>query len=103
MSYSHKETDANFAIDMYMGKYMMPLMRPPYMVSFPIELIKKEDKLFVHPGGGDDTELKPESKTKFFFANGTDQQIEFETDHSGNLTKTWYIGWGLKKEMKKLN
>ena len=102
LPYAHSKTDANTANDMYLGKYMMPLLRPPYMVAFPIELVKKDEKLFVHSGGVSDMELKPESKTKFFFANGTDQQIEFETDNSGNLIKTWYIGWGLKKEMKRI-
>ncbi len=103
MSYAHNKTDANTVIDTYLGKYMMPLLRPPYMVAFPIELIKKDEKLFVHSGGGDDIELKPESKTKFFFDNNTDQQIEFETENNGNLIKAWYIGWGLKKEMKKID
>ena len=67
-----------------------------------IEFVKKNDKLYIHPGSGPDTELKPESGKRFFFANGTDQQIEFETDTTGNLLKVWHIAWGIKKELVKI-
>ncbi|MEP6712289.1 MAG: serine hydrolase domain-containing protein [Ferruginibacter sp.] len=97
----HKEIITNTALDKYTGNYTMPLTRPPYMVNFPVEIIMKNNKLFIHPPGGADIELKSESKTKFYFADGTDQQIEFETGAAENIAKTWYIGWGLKKEIKK--
>jgi len=97
----HRQMITNPAVDKYIGKYLMPLIRPPYMVSFPVEITMSDHKLYIHPSSGADIELKPESITKFYFANRTDQQIEFETDAEGNHVKTWYIGWGLKKEIKK--
>jgi len=99
----HREIMTNTGLDKYLGKYMIPLTRPPYMVSFPVEIIMKNNKLYIHPSTGADIELKPESETKFYFADGTDQQIEFETDKKGNCIKSWYIGWGLKKEIKQIN
>ena len=96
----HKEMIANTDLNKYVGKYTMPLTRPPYMVSFPVEIIMKNNKLYIHPSSGGDIELKSESNTKFYFTDGTDQQIEFETDTKGDLVKTWYIGWGLSKEIK---
>lgn len=103
MSYNHKKTTVKTDIGKYTGKYMIPLLRPPYMVSFPVELINKDDKLYINYGSGIDMELIPESETKFFYADGTDQQLEFEIDHSGKHIKTWYIGWGLRKEINKIN
>jgi CubicO group peptidase (beta-lactamase class C family) len=102
MPYIHKETLMNIKLDKYAGKYMMPLTRPPYMVNFPVEIVLKNDKLYIHPPGGVDIELKPESGTKFFFADGTDQQIEFETDNSGNIIRLWHIAWGVNREIKKI-
>lgn len=102
LPYIHKEDRSYDAINQPEGKYMMQLTRPPYMAKFPIEFVRKNDKLYIHPGSGTDTELKPESATKFFFADGTDQQIEFETDNPGNPVKVWHISWGIKKEMQKI-
>ena len=67
-----------------------------------MEFVTKKDKLYIHPGSGADIELKPESERKFFFADGTDQQIEFETDNSSNLLRVWQIAWGVRKELKKI-
>ena len=103
MPYVHKEIALKTNIEKYVGKYMLPLLRPPYMVSFPVDLVNKNDKLYIHTGTGKDTELTPESETKFYYADGSDQQIEFEMDKNGNHVKTWHIGWGLKKEIKKIN
>lgn len=102
MPYVHKEILVKPAIEKYVGKYMMPLLRPPYMVSFPVELVNENGMLYLHTGADKDMELKPESSTKFYYADGSDQQIEFEKDKDGKLIKTWYIGWGLKREIKKM-
>jgi len=96
----HKASAASPALYKYAGKYSMPLTLPPYMVNFPVEIIIKNDNLYVHPPRGADMELIPESNTKFYFSDGTDQQIEFETDTEGNHIRTWYTGWGIKKEIK---
>lgn len=102
LPYVHKETLLSVGSGKYGGQYMMQLTRPPYMAVFPIEFVKRNDTLYIHPGSGPDTMLKPESEKKFFFANGTDQQIEFETDNNGNPFRVWHIAWGVKKELKKV-
>jgi len=47
-------------------------------------------------------EIQKEFENKFFYANGTDQQIEFETGNEGKLLNVWHIAWGLRKELKKI-
>ena len=101
LPYVHKETLPGVGSAKYGGKYMIQLTRPPYMALFPIELVIRNDTLYIHSGNGPDTMLKPESEKKFFFADGTDQQIEFETDNNGNPFRVWHIAWGVKKELKK--
>jgi len=102
LPYIHKETVQGVGSYKYGGKYMMQLTRPPYMAMFPIEFVKRNDTLYIHSGSGPDTKLRPESGKKFFFANGTDQQIEFETDNNGNPLRVWHIAWGIRKELKKI-
>ena len=61
------------------------------------------NKLYIHPGSaGADIELKRESETKYFYANGTDQQIEFEAGDGSRPAKVWHIAWGVKREMNKM-
>jgi len=92
-SYTPKEVKIDPAIlDLYVGKYI---------ATGPIELIKKDNKLYRHRDGAPDIELKPESKTRFFYADDSDRFIEFEVDHSGKPVKAWFIGSGEKIEMKK--
>ncbi|MCC6369436.1 MAG: beta-lactamase family protein [Bacteroidia bacterium] len=43
-------------------------------------------------------ELKPESDTKFFYANGKDRQLEFMMDKDGKFIKGWQIRNGIKEE-----
>ena len=99
---AHKEVKQNTISTQYAGKYTMALTRPPYMAVFPVEFQNRNNVLFVHSAYGPDLELKPESEKKFFFADGTDQQIEFETDFNGNLNKVWHIAWGVRKELVKI-
>jgi hypothetical protein len=80
-------------LDHYTGKYM---------ATGPIEIIKKEGKLYRHREGAPDVELKPESNTRFFYADESDRFVEFETDKTGNIIKAWFISGGDKIEMKKL-
>jgi CubicO group peptidase (beta-lactamase class C family) len=101
-TYVHKKAGIDVIINKYDGKYMMQLTRPPYMATFPIEFIKKDNTLFIHPGSGPDTELKPDTAKKFFFADGSDQQIEFETDSNDNLVRVWHVAWGVKKELTRV-
>ena len=94
MPYEHKEIKIDTALlNKYTGKYSAGLT---------LEFIRKGDKLYRHRNGTTDIELKPESATKFFYSDGTDRQIEFETDASGNVIKVWFINTGQKGELKKL-
>jgi CubicO group peptidase (beta-lactamase class C family) len=79
-------------LDKYIGKYI---------VESQLELIKKDGKLYRHRDGSDDVELKPESTTRFFYADDSDRFIEFEVDKTGKVMKGWFIGNGNKIEMKK--
>ena len=54
-----------------------------------------------HRNGIPDIELKPESATKFFYGDGTDRQIEFETDSNGKVTKVWFLNMGQKGRIEK--
>ncbi len=90
--YIPKEVKIDIAVlDNYVGKYM---------AGGPIELIKKDGKLYRHREGSPDIELKPESNTRFFYADGSSRFIEFEIDNAGKRTKAWFIGNGDKIEMK---
>lgn len=102
LPYVHKEMVQGKVSDKYAGKYMMQLTRPPYMAFFPIEFVNRNDSLYIHSVYGADIRLMPESGKKFFYANGTDQQIEFETDSNGNALRVWHIAWGIRKEIKKI-
>jgi CubicO group peptidase (beta-lactamase class C family) len=93
MPYEHKEIKIDPAlIDRYVGKYSAFLT---------LVLIKKDGKLYRHRDGTADIELRPESNTKFFYADGSDRQIEFEVDSNGKVTKAWFINTGQKGELKK--
>jgi hypothetical protein len=39
---------------------------------------------------------------KIYYANAADRQIEFEVDQSGKVTKAWFINFGQKGKLKKL-
>jgi hypothetical protein len=67
-----------------------------------LQFIKKDGKLYRHRNGTPDIELKPESATKFFYGDGTDRQIEFETDANGKVIKAWFLNMGQKGELKKI-
>ena len=92
--YEHKEVkiDPNL-LDKYVGKYSAGLV---------LEVIRKENKLYRHRDGSADIELKPESNTKFFYADDSNRQLEFELDGSGKVIKIWFINNEQRGEMKKL-
>ena len=94
MPYEHKEIKIDPAlIDRYVGKYSAFLT---------LEFIKKDGKLYRYRNGTPGIELKAESETKFFYADGTDRQIEFELDNTGKVSKAWFINTGQKGELKKI-
>ncbi len=91
--YTPKEIKIDTAIlNNYVGKYI---------ATGPIKIINMNGKLYRHRDGSPDIELKPESKTRFFYADESDRFIEFEIDKAGKVTKAWFIGNGEKVEMKK--
>jgi CubicO group peptidase (beta-lactamase class C family) len=91
--YNPKEIKIDPAIlDRYTGKYI---------VTDPIELVKRENKLYRKTSGAPDVELKPESNTRFFYADGSDRFIEFEVDKAGMPVRAWFINGLDKIEMKK--
>lgn len=95
MPYEHKAKPIDPSLlDRYAGKYFAFLT---------MEFIKKDNKLYRHRAGTPDTELIPESDTKFFYGDGTDRQIEFEVDNQGKVTKVWFINTGQKGELKKID
>jgi hypothetical protein len=91
--YIHKEVKINPDIlQRYVGKYAGGIN---------LELIVKDGKLYRHRAGNPDIELKPESETKFFYADETDRQLEFVVDANGKVTKTYFYNSGQKGEIKK--
>ena len=94
MPYEHKAISIDTVLlDRYTGRYS---------AFMTLVFIKKDGRLYRHRQGTPDIELKPESNTKFFYADGTDRQIEFETDAAGNVIKAWFINTGQKGELLKL-
>ena len=92
--YEHKEVKIDPALlDRYVGKYS---------AFMTLQFIKKDGKLYRHRDGTPDIELKPESNTKFFYADDSDRQIEFETDQAGKVVKVWFINSGQRGEMKRV-
>ncbi|HNP22066.1 MAG TPA: serine hydrolase [Panacibacter sp.] len=95
LPYEHKEIPVDAAtLDRYVGKYKAFLT---------LEVIKKDGRLYRHRDGTPDIELKAESPTKFFYADGSDRQLEFEVDKAGKVVKIWFINNGERGEMQKLN
>jgi CubicO group peptidase (beta-lactamase class C family) len=76
----------------YVGTYLSPT---------PVELVSIGGKLYRHRAGTADIELKPESPTKFFYADNSDRQVEFVVDTAGNVFKAYLIANGVKSELVK--
>jgi len=95
LPYVHKEVPiTQSALNKYLGVYKFKENADT------IRLVTKEGKLFRSKTNRKDIELKAESDTKFFYVD-SDNQFEFTTDASGQLS-IWFIQNGLKKEMVKL-
>ncbi|HEU4471566.1 MAG TPA: serine hydrolase [Flavisolibacter sp.] len=93
LPYSHKEIKIDpILLEPYIGTYETPEKNI-------IEIVKQEDKLF-RKAGNVLTELKPESQTKFFFANATDAQVFFEK--RANSYEAFIVRDGLVSPLKKI-
>jgi len=92
--YTHTETKIDSTVlDNYVGKYVIAS-------SDTLQIIKKNDKLYRRIQGSD-IELKPESKTKFFYADESDRQFEFKIEPSGKVADAFFIRAGVKEKMKR--
>lgn len=94
MPYEHKEISMDsVAMQVFVGKYKS---------AFEMNVVQIGGKLFrVYPSGRK-YELKPESATKFFYADGSDRQIEFETG-GGKVTKAWVISYGVRTALQRVS
>lgn len=81
------------AIDKFTGSYQG---------ESKMKLERKGEKLFRVMTNGQSVELIPESVNKFFYSDGTDRQVEFEMDEKSTIKKTSFIGYGIKREIKKI-
>lgn len=89
LPYKHYQTKIDNSIyDKYIGKYGE------------IEIIKIGEKLYYN---NSETELLPESKTKFFRANNNDRTIEFIKDKSGIYNSIILTKGGVKEIVMKNN
>lgn len=93
--YRHFESKVDSTIlNKYIGKYV-------FRSSDEIEIVKKDGKLYRQKPNSQ-IELKAESKTKFFYGDGSDRQIEFKVDKSGKVTAVFFIHDGFREEIKKI-
>lgn len=72
-----------------------------YLSPAPVEIVAVNGKLYRHRAGTPDIELKPESGTKFFYADSSDRQIEFVMDGNGNVVKAYLVANGIRSELVK--
>ncbi len=94
MPYEHTRIAMDsVAIDKFTGSYQG---------ESKMKLERKGEKLFWVMTNGQSVELIPESVNKFFYSDGTDRQVEFEMDEKSTIKKTWFIGYGIKREIKKI-
>jgi CubicO group peptidase (beta-lactamase class C family) len=97
--YVHKEARIDpVYLNKYIGKYTLVDGE-----GFLFEIVKVGDKLYYRREGEQDYELRPESKTKFFFADGTNIQFEFFLDKNEKVSMSYLIGEGIRSKMKKVN
>jgi hypothetical protein len=61
----------------------------------------RDGKLYRHRAGTPDIELKPESATKFFYADNSDRQVEFMLDKQWKIAKTYLISNGVRTPLTK--
>jgi len=70
--------------------------------NFAFAVENRDGKLYRVVKNGDAKELKAESKTKLFYGDGTDRQIELVFDKQ-TIKQVFFIADGIKLELKKAN
>ena len=94
LPYLHKEIKLQAEeLSRYTGTYLSPA---------PVELISRGGKLYRHRDGAPDIELKPESRTKFFYADASDRQVEFFVVND-KVVKAYLIANGVRSELVRQN
>lgn len=66
-----------------------------------LEIVRKGHILYRKSKRSDDVELKPESGTRLFYADGSDRFITFEFDKNGVVVKATLLNGITKEELKK--
>ncbi len=90
LPYLHKEITLQAEeLSRYTGTYLSPA---------PVKLISRDGKLYRHRDGTPDIELKPESRTKFFYADASDRQVEFVVVND-KVVKTYLISNGVRSDL----
>ena len=96
MPYKPVEKAINVALlKRYTGKYQLG-------GTTNFEIIEKDKYLFLKPEGGGEMMLKPQSETKFLFAENIGQEIEFILDKNGAITNCYFINKGTQIKIKRL-
>lgn len=91
LPYTHKEVSIESSIlDSYVGEYT-------FKDGVVITIEKKKGKLFKN-SGGKTLQLRPESNTKFFYADKSDRQIEFVSGNT-NEAAAYFIDGGIKEPL----
>ena len=94
LPYLHKEIKLQpEELSRYTGTYLSPA---------PVELITRGGKFYRHREGTPDIELKPESPTKFFYADASDRQVEFVVVND-KVVKAYLISNGVRSELVRQN
>ena len=70
--------------------------------NFAFAIENRDGKLYRVVKTGDAKELKPESKNRLFYDDGSDRQIEFVFDRKQAVEQIFFISEGLKTELKKV-
>lgn len=69
-------------------------------LPFPVNVVEKNNKLYLQLGR--EIELVPESQTKFYIdEQDVDIRLEYVTGASGEVSRVYFIGSGIKNELKK--
>ncbi|HEX8565150.1 MAG TPA: serine hydrolase domain-containing protein [Pyrinomonadaceae bacterium] len=69
--------------------------------NFAFAVENRNGKLYRVVKSGEPKELKPESKTKLFYAEGVDRQIELVFDRKQQIKRVFFIADGIKLELKR--
>jgi CubicO group peptidase (beta-lactamase class C family) len=96
LPYKHKAVAIHSKdLERYVGKYQTS--------NGPREVVLKEGKLYLKAEGADDIELTPESNHKFFFADRSDAQLNFELNQNNSIRKVQLILEGFSETIKKMD